>query len=254
MSEEPISINSKDEYESAKNALNKQSLPHAILRVMMRAVEAYRSKRRYGWSRPWNKYNLVNFQSFRLKPARDQQWVNLARAVLAKHAESISPQDAEYIDDLLKDKNLMGFIFIHEYEPKGEMWEGATLSFGRIVEKKFRDRLDLIVEAPVENDMVSTPSRIRIYIDPFNPSEEISPQNVIIEDRGLNEEESKLFRELANVSWDWKDSAEHIWDHWTSHYIDYFGKRNFKLSSSHFFSENKSERIEEVPSSIDEAV
>jgi hypothetical protein len=159
MAESPDSyeINSKSTYNTAVQALSRKSRPPAILRFIMQALEKYRQNRKMGWSRPWNKYGIMTFQSFKLDFSEADDSIESA---LIDGAESVvdaecpdMPSDAgAFIRDLLSVENrsdLMGFVFIHEFTENDQRFEGVTLSFGRVKDKRFRDRFDLIFEAPV---------------------------------------------------------------------------------------------------------
>ena len=76
-------IKNGDAYREAMITLNKRSQPPAMLRKIMNAFESYRASRKIGWSRPWNKYGIRTFQSYRLDCHNDSEMAAYARAVLA---------------------------------------------------------------------------------------------------------------------------------------------------------------------------
>jgi len=241
MTEAPDVVDIKDEagYRVAMATLNKQSRPPAVLRLLMKAFEAWRQARRIGWSRSWNKYGINTFQSFKLRFPADNQLIELARAVLDSECPDL-PADADsFIQDLLGDEELMGFVFIHEYEEEGRRYEGATLSFGRKVQRRFRDRLDLIVEAPADEDKVGDLSRLRIFVDPYRGVK--PPLWQTAKTVGTSATAATLYAELAKVSHAWAGDADKRWDHWTSRYIDFFGPRRWLLVNSPFFVEGRAE-------------
>jgi hypothetical protein len=199
----------------------------------MRAFEAYRAARKMGWSRPWNKYDLINFQSFRLRPREDRGLIDLARRVVLDEFRPLPDEASAYLDDLLPDQELMGFVFCHEYRREGRLWEGATLSLGRKVEGRYRDRLDIILESELRDGESQGLGRVRIYLDPYQGKPGPPRWEMTREDR-LGEACHALFAELSEISWTWFDDAERRWDHWTSRYIDYFGERQHAPRHSYF--------------------
>jgi hypothetical protein len=227
-------IQDEQDYQQALSTLSKASQPPAILRLLMRAFEAYRSARKMGWSRPWNKYDLINFQSFRLQPARDQSLLELARRLLMEESGPLPEAAEDYINDLLADAELMGFIFCHEYTDAGRIWEGATLSLGRKVQRRYRDRLDIILESEIRDGESQGLERVRVYADPYTTSR-TPPLWQAQKEQGLGATSRAMFTRLSEASWNWADDPERRWDHWTSRYIDYFGERQQPLRNSYFY-------------------
>lgn len=239
-------IENKTAYRAAVRTLNTQGRPPAILRFIMRALESYRQSRKMGWSRPWNKYGIMTFQSFKLDFTRDDNQTELslidaARAVLDADCLQEAPKEAVvFIDDLLSSENrdqLMGFVFVHEFTEDGQRYEGATLSFGRVKDKRFRDRLDLIVEAPLGESGAGNFSRLRIFVDPFRTEKPPLWSHVAASGFESDSPANALFKQLSDLSWDWAGEDARHWDHWTSAYIEYFGPRQWLAQNSHFFDE-----------------
>jgi hypothetical protein len=237
MSEAPDVVDIKDEagYRVAMTTLNKQNRPPIVLRLLMSAFETYRQSRRIGWSRPWNKYGINTFQSFKLRFPADANLIELARAVLDADCPEL-PADADsFIQSLFSDDELMGFVFVHEFEEDGKRFEGATLSFGRKTQRRYRDRLDLIVEAPVDGEAIGELSRLRVFVDPYRG---VKPP---LWETGLDAAKSApaatLYRTLSALSNSWAQDADKLWDHWTSRYIDYFGPRRWPLDNTPFYVE-----------------
>ncbi len=56
-------LSTEQDYKKVQSELNARKKPSKTLRYMMQALESYRQAKKMGWSRPWNKYNLVNFQT-----------------------------------------------------------------------------------------------------------------------------------------------------------------------------------------------
>ena len=227
-------IEDEQDYQQALSTLSKAAQPPAILRLLMRTFEGYRAARKMGWSRPWNKYDLINFQSFRLQPERDQSLIDLARRLLMQECGPLPEQVVAYIDELLADAELMGFIFCHEFSEDGRAWEGATLSLGRKVQRRYRDRLDIILESEVRDGQSQGLGRLRVYVDPY-AADRKAPLWQTQKEQGLGELSQSLFMQLSEISWTWAEKPERQWDHWTSRYIDYFGERRQTLRSSYFY-------------------
>ena len=76
MSQQVSSIKNEDQYRSAVKQLDQDKKPAFLLRLLMNAVESYRQARKFGWSRPQNKYGLTVFRSFRLDRGRDQSLID----------------------------------------------------------------------------------------------------------------------------------------------------------------------------------
>jgi hypothetical protein len=226
-------IQDEQQYRQFKETLSRHKRPPLVLRLMMQALEAYRSARKLGWSRPWNKYDLMNFQSFRLKAARDARLLTLAAELLRTECANMPAEAREFCDELLGDRDhLMGFLFVHEFSEQGRHFEGATLSLGRVNDRRYRDRLDIILESPVEAESGTGLGRLRVFVDPFRGV--AAPLwRTSVEPVGSGAA-TELFDLLSDASWDWADQPERLWDHWTSAYIDYFGPRRWPMRRSHF--------------------
>jgi len=109
-------IQSADAYIAAMQALNKKDRPPAFLRLLMNAFESYRQSRKIGWSRPWNKYGVNTFRSYRLDLGKDTDLIAFARNVLDEAGSEMSESARVYVNDLLDDEpeqrgQLMGFLF-----------------------------------------------------------------------------------------------------------------------------------------------
>jgi len=166
----------------------------------------------------------------------------------------------QFIDELLKGQIApMGYIFFQEFTENETLsatapcstfsplyasggrkaslqsYEGAVLSYGRVNKenRRFRDRLDLILESPV-NDGVSTGlSRLRIYVDPYNSLDKKPLWQGLI-DNPAHPLTHQLFNQLAAISWAWSEDKNRIWQHWITDYIDYFGSRQWTMLKSYF--------------------
>ncbi|MEK6748260.1 MAG: hypothetical protein AABY83_03525 [Pseudomonadota bacterium] len=233
---EIFQISTEEQYRWALSTLNQQNRPPLMLRLVMSAFEAYRRARKYGWSRPWNKYNVMNFQSFKLRPMQDQALLDLAAQILAAQHGVLNDETRRFVDDLLRDtQNIMGFIFVHEITEGNTRFEGATLSLGRVSGRRYRDRLDIIVESRIEDERSLGLSRVRIFVDPYRrETKDVLWQGVVQEDWHASAQ--TLFDSLSNISFLWAQDPQRLWQHWTSAYIDYFGPRQWQLDSSLFYA------------------
>lgn len=239
-------IDSESHYNGIKAILNKQSQKPGILRALMRAMEAYRSARKYGWSRPWNKYGVMNTMSYRIRPTVDLELIYFAQQLMETECSQMPEGVKVAVHDLLHDREkLMGFLFVQECtDEDGMRYEGINISFGRVNDKRYRDRVDIILESPIQQFKSQGLGRIRVYVDPYN-SERKDPLWVF-ESTTINGSETDLFfQQLAAISWEWAGDKSRIWDHWTSRYIDYFGPRQWQLEQTYFYHpDNAPARIE----------
>jgi len=209
--------------------------PPMVLRGLMRLLEAYRARRKMGWSRPWNKDGVTTFRAYRLDPVADAAILEQASDVLRSQLDL--PEEARaFARSLISDTStLMAFMFFSEYLEAGDRYEIATLSLGRQVPsaRRFRDRFDIILDAPVEDRRTAPLSRTRLFIDPFDSGSRRAPW-VSTMDGALPVAANELFATLSALSWTWRDDPSRRWEHWTSAYVDYFGPRTFALKQSPF--------------------
>lgn len=233
-------IKNGDAYQEALATLNKRSQPPAVLRRIMNAFESYRAARKIGWSRPWNKYGIRTFQSYRLACHTDGDMVAHAQAVLAAPAFAFDAESQAFIDELLSNEpaareRLMGFLFFHEAESESGsgLREGVMLSLGRAnARRRHRDRLDIVFEADVTGDEVSALQRVTVYVDPYRgKGPPLYAATVPIADVAPAPE---IFDALKARYRDWGRDDPRLWDHWTSQYIDYFAPRVRVAAKTHF--------------------
>ncbi|MCK5360410.1 MAG: hypothetical protein KAJ95_07270, partial [Gammaproteobacteria bacterium] len=217
-------INTETQYREASKTLSREKRPPAVLRMLMNSFESYRQARKFGWSRPWNKVDLMNFQSFKLDPSNNPAFIRTASDLLNLELLNLTKDAQNFAEELLADKNLMGFVFIHEFTEGGKQYEGATLSLGRKNQKRYRDRIDIIFESPVIAGISQGLERIRVYIDPYRENDKKTLWQGATATLNNSHAES-LFAALSEVSWEWAGDEKRVWDHWTSAYIDYFGER-----------------------------
>ncbi|MDG4596104.1 MAG: hypothetical protein P9F75_10535 [Candidatus Contendobacter sp.] len=235
MSADNLEIKTEADYQKVLATLSRQDRPHAILLFLMRVLESYRAARKIGWSRPWNKQAVVNFQSFKLDAVRDHELLELGRDVLDAECAAMPAPARAFVDDLLARRDrLMGFVFIQEFTDAGRRFEGGVLSLGRRAaeQPRYRDRLDLILESPVVEGHSQGLARLRVFVDPHLGKKEPLWSTTVEPVHGVAS--GDLFERLAALSWDWARRPERVWDHWTSAYIDYFGPRQWLMRKSYF--------------------
>jgi hypothetical protein len=107
-----------------------------------------------------------------LNLTQDTDLIAFALAILKEMPTAMQEEARAYVDDLMREtpesrQHLIGFLFFHEIVDGDQIHEGATLSFGRKHKKRYRDRLDIIFEAPVNEGHADPFFRVRIFVDPF---------------------------------------------------------------------------------------
>lgn len=227
-------LSTEQEYQAIQVELNARKKPSKTLRYMMQAFENYRQAKKMGWSRAWNKYHVVNFQSFKLNKD-DQDLCRFARHVVTAEAPQMPEEASTFVAELLQNSQPpMGFLFFQEFTDQNRRYEGAIVSYGRInaKNKRFRDRLDIILESEVIDGVSQGLSRIRIFVDPYLGVKEPLWQGTI--DKSFHQESQNLFEHLASLSWEWANDSRRIWNHWVTDYIDYFGQRQWNMKKSYF--------------------
>lgn len=228
-------IDSESDHDQVMKLISERKKPNAILRLLMNAFEGYRQARKLGWSRPWNKVDLINFQSFRVLKRRDQDLLILANQVIAQNCQNMPASALEFTNNLINHcDSLMAFIFVHEYTKDGQLYEGATLSLGCKNHKRYRDRLDIIVESPVIDGVSQGFERLRVFVDPYTGEKAPLWSDTLYPDAVSTPASAALFERLSEISSDWQFQKDKRWDHWTSDYIDYFGPREKHIENSFF--------------------
>ena len=197
-------IESDADYMQVVGILDKRSLGVSVLRALMRTLESYRSQRKYGWSRPWNKFDLKTFCALRFVPTAEpfllRAAIQLHKVVEAKTPDPTqiradcgvgseaapeagsggnSGPAASLWDELCSAPEARGFLFLHERTTAGQRYEGVTVSLGRPspLSKRHRDRYDIVIERELQEGGSSgsgssaAPTSlwiVRIYEDRFN--------------------------------------------------------------------------------------
>ncbi|MEE9424733.1 MAG: hypothetical protein V3V18_07110 [Methylococcales bacterium] len=241
-------LNNEQDHQKAQDILNAGNQPSKILRFLMTRFEHYRQSKKIGWSRVWNKKHVINFQSFKLND-KDLELRQLALQVIAAECPKIPDQANQFVQELLSgDVAPMGFVFIHELNENGQIYEGAVLSYGRAnsENRRYRDRLDIILESPITNGNSQGFSRLRIYIDPYLGHKQALWSDVKQEPfKPITEQ---LFNHLSALSWDWAADKNRLWEHWVTQYIEFFGPRKTPVESSYFHTANPNCRISDQSS------
>jgi hypothetical protein len=197
-----------------------------MLRVLMNALETYRQARKMGWSRPQNKHGVTTFASFELDTRTDRPLIERALGALELELPALAVGHAEFVRGLLNDPGLRGFVFVHDILDGGQLYEGATVSLGRVARgsPRHRDRLDVIVEREVVGGAAVSAGRMRAYVDPFVRPPDGHPP-VALGPATLGAAGTSLFEELSVFYAHYQRVPEKAWRHWTQDYIDYFGPR-----------------------------
>ena len=232
---QPEDIKDESSYQKTLTILSAQSKPSKILCKLMNMLESYRQSRKMGWSRPWNKYGLTTFTTFKLKATEESDLIEKTSSALSS-VPSVNEDALKFCNEILVDRDaLMGFIFYSDFIEEPRTYQSITLSFGRKVpgQPRFRDRFDIIYDLEVIDGIANAPSRIRLYIDPYADCNK-SP----LLQTSFNSDDypafNVLFSDLCSKYQQWANIPERHWDHWTSRYIDYFGERNTNITNAYF--------------------
>ncbi len=228
-------LSNEQDHQAAKAILNAGNQPSKFLRFLMQRLENYRQSKKFGWSRTWNKKHVVNFQSFKLNN-KDVELRHMALQTIAAEWPEIPAQANQFVQELLtSDIPPMGFVFIQEHNDNGQVYEGAVLSFGRInsANRRYRDRLDIILESPIRDGQSQGLSRMRIYVDPY--LEHKQPLWSDTRQAPFKPVSEQLFEQLTDISWSWAEDKTRLWEHWVTQYIDFFGPRQTPVQSSYFY-------------------
>lgn len=245
MSQTKIEIETEKQYQEAMKTLGRGNRPNWILRLVMNALESYRQARKLGWSRPHNKVGVTTFASY--EPDLEEARVianDVVKAARVEFIGEIDDQQISFLDELKSDPGLMAFIFVHDRVEQGQIYEGATFSFGRRTEHlpRFRDRMDFIVESLVGNNGSRGLTSVRAIVDPFKQPISKHPATTfrhICDDKTdpnwwFAKESIALFNRASDLHTEWSKNPEKHWDHWTSEYIDYFGPRKEAVPGTYF--------------------
>ncbi len=231
---EKFILSNEEDYQKIQAELSSRKKPSVTLRYMMQAFENYRQAKKMGWSRSWNKYNVVNFQSFKLN-VTDRDLCQSAMKVIEEEAKTMPEEVRPFVTALLGgNEPPMGFLFFQEFNDKDRRFEGVVVSYGRVnsENKRYRDRLDLILESEVIDGCSQGLSRMRLYVDPYLGTKD--PLWQTVKEGAFHEDTMRLFGQLAGLSWAWENEGSRVWKHWVTDYIDYFGPRQWAMVKSYF--------------------
>ena len=236
MSHPAPSIETESQYRSAVRQLEQDKTPPFLLRLLMNALESYRQARKMGWSRPQNKYGLTVFRSFRLDRNEDQPLIDLVMNTFLTEFAELDDASSRFVRALHLDPHLMGFVFVHDGRDEEHVYEGVTLSFGRVASGRVRhrDSLDLILESEIKHGHSQGLSRVRGYVDPFKSPIKKHPARVFSHQPPHTKEAQELFLEAVQLDPCWLEDAGRSWQHWTQRYINYFGPRTTSAHNSCF--------------------
>lgn len=246
----PATIAAEGDYAAVHAILSKRSGAPGVLRGLMTLFESYRSARKFGWSRPWNKGGLRTFLTLEFSPSAEAaystlaaDWADLARANEEDGQEKASPT---FLSSLVASSGSRGFVFLHERLDAEGLFEGFTLSFGAVSARgrRYRDRFDVVVEQRLDDADSTSPGgrlssdiHVRVYEDRFvggqgNTTErrsDLQSDPLIVHSLlpGEHVDVAHLLHDsLTLIRRDALDTARH-WLHWTQDVIDYFGPRRF---------------------------
>lgn len=231
---ETKAIDTEAEYRTAMSTVGKRSRPPWVLRLLMNALEGYRQARKMGWSRPQNKYGVTTFASFELDVVKDRALIDAAAALLQTRFATLHAEQRQFVNELMTDPELRGFVFFQDITDGERRFEAATISLGRVTQgaTRHRDRVDLIVEREVIARLGMPNGRIRAFVDPFHPVASGAP--VALGAVDFDGESRSLLATLAAFYAQYRSVPEKQWQHWTQDYIDYFGPRTEPIRGTLF--------------------
>ncbi|HET9953201.1 MAG TPA: hypothetical protein VFQ61_01790 [Polyangiaceae bacterium] len=232
-------IETESDYQKALEAMRQRQRPAGILRVMMNALEKYRQARKIGWSRPQNKYGLTVFRAYKLDACEYRELAESVFAAVSAEFSGLPAEHENFIQSLKHDRELMFYVFVHDHEDRSDRYEGVTFSLGRRAANlpRHRDRLDVIIESPVQQGRSQGPSRIRMYVDPFRRPIAENPALQCGHDPLRSRHSRQLFDAGVELYASIPAADRRVWSHWTRDYIDYFGPRLAPVRNSYFPTE-----------------
>lgn len=227
-------IDSFAAYQRVQALVSARREPPRVMKLLVNLFERYRQARRIGWSRPWNKSGTVIFQSFRLPVDTCAELREGAARVLASQLHRADPASRRFSVELLGDEaHLMVFVFLAHVVEDGRRFERITIGLGRVCTDapRWRDRIDIDLDAEVDGDQTRGISRARVFVDPYEahrPGPQWRSENIV-----PSSAESDLFDHVLAAIPAWI-AAGREWQHWTADYLDYFGPMRFALRRSCF--------------------
>lgn len=207
--------------------------------MLMNALERYRQARKMGWSRAQNKEGVTTFESFELQLPEDRALIGRAISVLDTDTPLGSAKLRDFVADLIRDHRLRCLVFVQDVIEETGTFESATVSLGRVssVSRRFRDRLDIIVDRRISNGVAGNVERVRTYVDPFELPIHEHPA-VELRCSAPSASALALFGQLERFYGDHAGQpSSRQWRHWTQDYIDYFGPRTQPVLGTAFPTE-----------------
>jgi hypothetical protein len=201
----------------------------------MNAVESYRQARKIGWSRRQNKYGVRTHHSYKLQVEDARRLGVEVLPILRSEGVPLDTEHQAFIEGLLECDGLMGFLFVQDIESDGRRFESVTLSLGRKNAERLRhrDRLDLILECEIVDGASTGLSRLRAFVDPFEPGRKEAWLEHVVEGAS-GQSATALLAALSGLHHLWRHDASKAWNHWTQNYIDYFAPRVEPVDQTYF--------------------
>ncbi|MBL4889654.1 MAG: hypothetical protein JKX97_06505 [Candidatus Lindowbacteria bacterium] len=220
--------------------LNQQNKPNLILCKLMNILESKRMKKKLGWSRPWNKYGVNNFNTHILTLKDDETYIQGIYQAIKPVIQGFDTDYLSFIEELLNDPKMMAFTFYqNSVDDRDRQYEGLNISLGRKCEsdRTKRDRFDIVLEdLRVDGAVDGKIDRVRIYVNPFD---KFSDEDFLFwEKSDFEPQEFEILQGIYDCgikNYDqWKTEKSREWAHWSVRYIDYFGAREWIPQNSSF--------------------
>ena len=239
----PRPIKNDAEYRIVHDILTKQSRPLAVLKIFVNLFDAYRQQKKMGWSRPWNKVGTTVFASYVMDPVQDANIVRAAAAALESCWHNAAPELTAWVGGFFNEGRLKGYLFCHDrnenQEGQQQNYEGLTISLGRPSSHGSTciDRLDIVLEQEVKQDVVTGVRRLTFIVDPFAHATLKTPYCV----HTLGEEDvhaALLFQDAERLLKQCAADPDRVWQHWSQSLIHYFVDVRKKIPEGSLFAED----------------
>lgn len=211
--------------------LNLQRKPNWLLVKFMNALEGKRQKKKMGWSRPWNKYDLNVFRTHIMDRHEDREFIDSIFDLVLEQITDLPKNYKYFVEDLQDDPNLMAFTFYHNRSLTNTQYEGLTLSFGRrpLDDRTKRERLDVILEdLRVDGEVDGKIDQVRVYVNPWKEFSQDDEYFLYVkQDNEVPSPFNDAYRESVGLYNQWKEEEKRQWQHWSVKFINYFGPRSF---------------------------
>ncbi|MFK7824805.1 MAG: hypothetical protein AB8G05_11645 [Oligoflexales bacterium] len=222
------------EYSEIYLALSEKKKSSNILKYLMNKFENYRQKKKIGWSRPQNKIHVNTFESFYLRPNHDVDLIDTMKKIVQKSVKLTGPKELDSFLSIINDSELMGFMFVQDYDDGLEQKEIITISLGRKCKtnRRYRDRVDFLFESKVIDERAQGINSLKIFIDPFEPTRLADPLWQGTCKASFDPEVIGAYDIVLRKYYDIRQDESRRWNHWTQDYIDYFGPRKRPILNS----------------------